>query len=232
MADLLDFESPALLTTLPERLADRLRAAAVTVEYADGETIHSRGDHKPGLSIVREGAVRFAIPGADGSYLTTTILGSGQTFGEATLFAHLPRAYDAISVGRTKVDQIAKPRFDRIFNEEPDLARLLLANTTQRLYAVLGFLDDTRRLPLPVRTAKLIASMAKTAKHHAEVECSQSDLAFTLGVSRVSVGKTLSGLQHEGLISCGYGKIGIIDLAALDEWIAARSPYQPLERGD
>lgn len=228
MADLLDFGAQPLLSLMPEHLSAKLTAAAAVVDYADGETIHSRGDVKPGLSIVRSGAVRFASPGEDGSYVTTSVLGRGHSFGEATLFAHLPRAYDAIAVGETVIEQIPKARFDRIFNEEPELARLLLEATTQRLYSVLEFMDDLRRLPLAVSAAKMIAGMARSAKHVGEIECNQSDLAFTLGVSRVSIGKVLSGLQDEGLIVLGYGRIGVPDSMALDQWIASRSPLRPL----
>ena len=232
MADLHDFNSLPMMSLLPDRLAARLREVAVAARFGDGETIHSRGDVKPGLSIIASGAVRFAIPGADGSYVTTSVLGEGHCFGEATLFAHLPRTHDAIAVGETVIEQIAKPRFDRIFDEEPTLSRLMLEATTQRLYSVLDFMDDLRRLPLPVRAAKLIASMARSAKHADEVECNQTDLAFTLGVSRVSIGKTLSRLQDEGIIRLGYGRISVPDRGALETWIAAHAPIQPLLRSE
>ncbi|MEO1136602.1 MAG: Crp/Fnr family transcriptional regulator [Pseudomonadota bacterium] len=228
MADLLDFGGRPLMALLPERLRLRMTDAASTIRYASGETIHSRGDAKPGLSIVREGSVRFAIPGADGSYITSSILGPGQCFGEATLFAQLPRTHDAIAVEATAIDQITKSRFDRIFDEEPELARLFLEATTQRLYSVLDFMDDIRRLPLPLQTAKLIAAMARSAKQSRGVECNQSDLAFTLGVSRVSVGKALGRLQDEGVIQLGYGRIEIPDRILLEQWIADRSPLAPL----
>lgn len=228
MADLLDFGSTPFMSLLPETLAARLRAEASAFDYDDGETIHSRGDAKPGLSIIRSGAVRFANPGEDGSSITTSILGQGHCFGEATLFAGLPRAYNAIAVGETVIEQIAKTRFDRIFNEEPELARTFVIAITQRLYVALDFLDDVRRLPLDVRTAKLIWSMARSAKHKGGVECSQSDLAFTLGVSRVSMGKALARLQDQGLITLGYGRIGVPDLNRLASWIAERTPFLPL----
>ncbi|WP_428409742.1 Crp/Fnr family transcriptional regulator [Hyphococcus sp.] len=232
MADLLDFGTKPLAALLPEAIAARLSAAASVIEYDDGETIHSRGDVKPGLSIIRSGAVRFAIPGADGTYSTTSILGRGHCFGEATLFAGLPRAYDAIAIGKTVIEQIAKPRFDRIFDEEPALARALVIAMTIRLYSVLDFLDDVRRLPLDVRTAKVIATMASSSKQKKEIECSQTDLAFTLGVSRVSIGKALARLQDEGLIELGYGRIGVPDRKRLNAWVAARLPVEPLLRGD
>lgn len=228
MADLLDFGGQPLMALLPEQLRRRLAEAATVVDYGDGEIIHSRGDAKPGLSIVRSGSVRFAIPGVDGSYVTSSVLGPGHCFGEATLFAKLPRTHDAIAVKRTSIDQISRLRFDRIFDEEPDLARVMLEATTQRLYSVLDFMDDLRRLPLPLRTAKLIATMAGSAKQETEVECSQCDLAFTLGVSRVSVGKALGRLQDEGVIQLGYGRIEIPDRVRLEQWIADRSPLAPL----
>ncbi|WP_375207541.1 Crp/Fnr family transcriptional regulator [Hyphococcus sp.] len=232
MADLLDFGSGPLVDLLPETLAARLSAAASVIDYDHGETIHSRGDAKPGLSVIRSGAVRFATPGVDGSYVTTSILGPGHCFGESTLFARLPRAYDAIAEGKTVIEQISKPRFDRIFDEEPALARALVIAMTQRLYSVLDFLEDMRRLPIDVRAAKLIAGMARSAKHADEIECNQADLAFTLGVSRVSVGKALSRLQEEGLIALGYGRIGVKDRKRLSEWIAERLPVEPLTRGE
>lgn len=219
-----------MLSLLPEPLAARLRAAGVAAIYGDGETIHSRGDARPGLSIVRSGAVRFAIPGVDGSYISTSVLGPGHCFGEATLFAGLPRTHDAVAVGETVIDQIPKSRFDRLLDDEPLLARKFLEMTTERLYAVLDLLDDLRRLPLPVRAAKLIAGMARSARRAGEVECNQADLAFTLGVSRVSIGKALALLAGEGLITLGYGRIGVADRQRLLHWIADRSPIQPLPK--
>ncbi len=228
MTDLLDFGGAALAPMLPAGLRRRLGEAAAAVRYGDGETIHSRGDNKPGLSIIRTGAVRFANPGADGSYVTTSILGPGHCFGEATLFAHLPRAYDAVAVGETVIEQLSKTRFDAIFDEEPSLARIMLVAMTQRLYSVLEFLDDQRRLPLKLRIAKIIISMARSAKSAHVIECNQSDLAFTLGVSRVSAGKALSQLQDSGFLRLGYGKIEITDPAGLNDWLAGHAVLAPL----
>ncbi len=228
MADLLDFGGAALGSMLPSALRQRLSEASTHVRYGDGETIHSRGDAKPGLSIVRSGAVRFAIPGEDGSWVTTSILGPEHCFGEATLFAGLSRTYDAIAVGETVIEQLTKRRFDAIFDEEPALARTMLEATTQRLYASLGFLDDQRRLPLKLRMAKIIVSMARSAKRVNVVECNQSDFAFTLGVSRVSAGKTLGELQEAGFIRLGYGQIDIVDAASMNAWIAKNDPLAPL----
>ncbi|MEO1240379.1 MAG: Crp/Fnr family transcriptional regulator [Pseudomonadota bacterium] len=223
MPDLLDFGGAPLMEFASGRLRRGIRAAATAVRYQDGAVLHAHGDDKPGLSIVRSGAVRFGLVDADGTYIATSLLGAGHCFGEATLFAGRARTHDAVAVGETIIEQIDKARFDRLLDQEPDLARALLKATTRRLYSALDFMDDLRRLPLPVRTAKLVALMANSAEQDGSVACNQADLAFTLGVSRVSVGKALGDLQKEGILKLGYGKIDIPSRARLHEWIADRS---------
>jgi CRP-like cAMP-binding protein len=223
MADLLTLGDPPLMDLLPERLQARLIEAGVQKRFPHGALIHGRGDKKPGLSIIRDGAVRFGKVTRGGGQTTVTLLGPGHTFGEATLFAGMDRAYDAVAVGDTTVAQIGKTKIERILDEEPALARIFLVAMTRRLYSALGFLDDLRTLPLTVRTAKLIANMTVSAKDRSKTECRQSDLAFTLGVSRVSIGKALGTLQREGLIELGYGYVVVPSAASLIDWIDARS---------
>lgn len=223
MPDLLTLGDEPVAALLPPEIAANLAAAGTRMRYPDGRLIHGRGDDKPGFSIVVEGAVRFVKRLSDGGALTNSVLGPGHSFGEATIFAGTGRAYDAVAVGETIVDQIPKAAFERSLAEEPALARAMLVSTTRRLYAVLAFLDDLRSLPLETRAAKLINGMAASAKDPMRVECRQSDLAFTLGVSRVSIGKALGSLKDAGLIELGYGEIRIPDRAALERWITARA---------
>ena len=219
MPDLLDFGGVPLMEFASERLRVKIRAAATAVKYCDGALLHVHGDAKPGLSIVKTGAVRFGLVDANGTYIVTSVLGAGHCFGEATLFAGRARTHDATAVGETIIDQIDKARVDKLLDREPELARALLVATTRRLYSALDFMDDLRRLPLPVRTAKLIASMVRSAQQDGYVECNQADLAFTLGVSRVSIGKVLGDLQQAGLLKLGYGQIEIPNRARLYDWI-------------
>ncbi|MEO1251096.1 MAG: Crp/Fnr family transcriptional regulator [Pseudomonadota bacterium] len=219
MPNLLTVGDQPLMSLTPPALATRLLRAGSDVDFQDGALIHSRGDENRGLSIIREGAVRFDKFLANGDCVTVSVLGPGHSFGEATLFAGMGRAYDASAVGETVICQISSARIERLIAEEPALAQVLLIATTRRLYSALGFLDDLRSLTLPQRTAKLLHSMAQSSGDPHSVACRQSDLAFTLGVSRVSIGKALSGLQRSKLIRLGYGRIDIPDPSALERWI-------------
>ncbi|MEM9624399.1 MAG: cyclic nucleotide-binding domain-containing protein, partial [Pseudomonadota bacterium] len=156
MRDILEAHSPLLQDLLPSRLLRQLQQIARTISYRDGQIIHSRGDAKPGLSMVRQGLVQVGNFGSDGSYITTSTLGPGQCFGEFTLFAGLPRTHSITARGDCEVDQIPGPAFMRLFNREPELARAMLTISLIRTHGLLEFLDDLRRLPLLVRVAKVL----------------------------------------------------------------------------
>jgi CRP/FNR family cyclic AMP-dependent transcriptional regulator len=228
MADLLFSDAPGIVELMPEALARRVRAAARPTRYRDGQLIHARGDLQRGLSIVRSGAVRFGNAGDDGSYVTTTVMGPGQSFGEFTLFGDLPRTHDATAVGVTVIDSLDHVRVNRLLVEAPELWRILLVATTKRLHDALELLDDFRRLPLPALAAKLLLTLPPSKQDPAAVACNQADLAFSLGVSRVSIGKALAHLQKEKLLVLGYRTIRIRDRAALKRWLAKQRVLSPV----
>lgn len=224
MRDLLSAQSPTLQSLISADLDAKLTRAAKTTAYTDGQMIHSRGDSAPGLSIVRSGAVKVGNVGRDGSYLTTSILGVGQCFGEFTLLAGLPRTHDATSVSATVVDQVSGKSFMRLFEAEVELSRALLTIALRRTHGLLEFIDDMRRLALPVRIAKFLLHNSTTT----ELEVRQEELAFTFGVSRVSMGKVLKQLERAGLIKRGYGRIEILDRTLLAAWVEDRLVVTPL----
>ena len=202
----------------------QLSRVARLAHYADGQTIHMRGDVKPGLSIVRMGAVRIGNPGLNGAYVTASIMKPGEVFGEASLFADLPRTHEAIAIGPTEIEQIDRASFFSVLERSPELAHEMLRIVTSRLYNVLDALDDLQRLPASVRVSKLLLS----EEEQGEVHHSHSSLADLLGLSRVSVGNALGELRALGLVVPGYGRI-TINKAGLCEYVATRQMIPPLK---
>lgn len=228
MLNPLEYAAPALMDLMPARMQDKLHALAVKVTYEPDQIIHSRGDNKPGVSIVRKGAARVGTIGADGSFHTISVLGPGQCLGEQTLFANLPRTHDVSAVGKTEIDQIPGSAFLNLFDQEPELARALLINSLTRSHVLLERLDDMRRLSLPVRTAKYLLSLSMSSVDPAKLVCTQTELADALGVSRVSLGKALGKLERRGLIRSGYGEIDLPDPNSLSRWIDSHRQTEAL----
>ncbi|MDB5706295.1 MAG: Transcriptional regulator, Crp/Fnr family [Sphingomonas bacterium] len=224
MAEQLFLDAPSLGSLLPSELFARLRAAGTSIVYQDKALIQARGDARPGLSIIREGAVQIGNPGLDGSFVVTSILGPGHCFGEMTLFGDLPRTHDAVAKGATVIDHVSPAAYERFAEANPALTRAMLGMMARRLYATLEFADDLRRLPLKVQLAKLLLSMVREGRARATHE----ELGARFGVSRVAIGTALGVLESEGLVKRSYGGIEVPDRAALQRWIEHRTMLAPV----
>lgn len=219
MLNLLKIGTPTFQELLPEAVLDELLSASVLMKYTDGQLIHTRGTLKPGLSIVYKGAAHVGVNGIDGKFVMVAALGPGECFGEFTLFTELPRTHDISSIGESEVYQLSKTKFDRLFEREPSISRALLKTTLIRTHILLEMLDAIRRLPLLERTAKILLSMSFLLGDSNVLQGRQDELALTLGVTRVSLGKALRELDRLGFINVGYGKITIPNQTALMQWV-------------
>ena len=206
----------SLVDLLPADLLEKLRTAGQVKDFTDRQMIHAQADNSIGLSIILEGRVRFGHYTEQGTFYLTGILGPGHCYGEVTLFADRLRAYQAEAFGQTHVLMIGRNAFNALYDEEPSFARAVTQTITQRLYESLDFADDLRRLTIEQRIARLLLRTARLGGlDDGVLPLRQTDLAFSLGISRVSVGKALDTLQQRKVISLGYGSIRIADATRL-----------------
>ena len=159
MTDLLQMNSPPIWHFFDDALADRIRTASHVNSYAEGQLIQSRGDQNPSFSIVKSGSAHAGIFGEDGQFVMTTILRPGQTFGEFTLFADLPRTHDITAFDRTEIYDLPETKFFALYDEEPAFGRALFSSHLKRTHSLLELLDAMRRLPLRERTAKVLLNL-------------------------------------------------------------------------
>ena len=221
--------SAALFDVLSDDLIDSIKSIAALNRYTAGQLIHSRGDNAPGLSIVKTGTVNIGVYGVDGTFVMASVLGPGEAFGEFTMFTDLPRTHDVSAMVDCEVYQIKGNRFLALCDKEPRLVNALLKSTLIRTHMLLELLDAMRRLPVLERTAKTILSMSYTSGSRNELVCRQNDLALSIGVSRVTLGKVLKKLEAEHLIKLGYAKIQLPDRSRLEAWLESRNTT-PLKR--
>lgn len=196
-------------------------------EYQDNETIHSRGDQLAGLSIVYSGQVKVGNYGLDGHYQLTTILEKGETFGEFTLYANLPRTHNAEAIGKTQVIQMSVSQYNAFIKEYPIAEKMLLSSLANKLHQALENLDDVLRLPTHTRLAKILFKLSKTQQTNT-IKVKQNQCAQLLGVTVLSAHKALKKLQKEQLICTAYGVIHIENIDTLQEWLLQRSSILPV----
>jgi len=93
--------------------------------------------------------------------------------------------------------------------------RFILYSVCQQLRLTQRALHEERMLPLGQRIARRLLDLGELDN---KITSSQAVIADFLGVSRVSVGKTLKEFQLLGFIEIGYGSITILNADALRDY--------------
>lgn len=223
MYDLSQFQATPFIDLLSPACARRLREEGHLRRFSNGQYVHSRGDDLPGISIIEDGAAQAGIYGADGSFILTSYIGRGHTFGDLTVFNNLPRTHDISAVGPTTILEIPDARFRALCEDDPSYLQALLQTTLMRSHLLLEMLHALRSLPLLQRTAKFLLILAPGDPEAPTLRFRQSDLASTLGISRATMNQALSKLEALDLIDRGYGSVKILDRMALAAWLDAHA---------
>lgn len=204
---------------LTEPLFELVRGVAVKRSYEDGELIQIRGDKTRGLVIIENGNALGGNTGKDGSFISHYRFEPGDTFGEFTVFAGLPRTHDLIAVGDVEIDYVSDKQLKRLCAEYSDIPMCFLQAVTLRLHYAMEALDDAMRLPVTVRTAKLLKHLSNQSNKTLVISVKHVELADALGVTRVAIGNALKVLKDERLVRQGHSQIEICDRQRLDLWI-------------
>jgi CRP/FNR family cyclic AMP-dependent transcriptional regulator len=173
------------------------------------------------------GQVKVGNYGVDGNYQLTTVLERGDTFGEFTLYASLARTHHAQAMSDCTVLQINESRFRKLEAAHPEVVVFLTRNLAIKLHATLERLDDILRLPIHVQLAKLIYQTS-AAQHTTAVQLRQSDYAERLGVTVLTAHNALNKLVSLSLIRKQYGKVEIVDVTAMSEWLNDNTSLLPV----
>jgi CRP-like cAMP-binding protein len=211
--------SPADLKQLAGRLAER--------SYADQQTIFLRGDGGSSLLAVIEGKVRVSLTSAEGKEVVLALLGPGQILGELSLLDGTARSADATAVGRCRLLALDRRDLIRVLQESPGALIGLCQVLCERIRTTTDRLEGAMLLPLSVRLARLVLSLA-AAEGRAQpggdlrlTAPSQGDLGRLVGASRQKVNLHLRRWTADGLLGRDGVALVICDRDRLADIAAA-----------
>jgi CRP-like cAMP-binding protein len=199
-----------------EKLANRR-------DYKDGELVHARGDFKPSLDVIVSGAVKLTRLRHDGSISFVTTMGPGYHFADVNLMAGTPRTHTVYAVRPTAIDHYDRAAFDTLL-ENHDVLLALYRLTGIRLGAAISMVDDLRTLSRDAHLGKLLMTLSRGDKCDGKIEVVQEDLAAILGVSVMTLAKSIGRLKRDGLIETGYRQVRVTNRDRLRQWLAKQEP--------
>jgi CRP/FNR family transcriptional regulator, cyclic AMP receptor protein len=208
---------------LPAEVQEKLTASAYKKKFTDGQIVQHRGDDADGFWIILQGQVKLGHYLKNGEMQVLVILGEKDSFGELACLGRFSRVVDAEAVGATEMLWITEQKFSQTLLSSPNLNREILAVLAQQLQEALDNLLVYRKLPAGLRLVRMLLLLCDGLHPPVNLALRQQEMAELVGVSRVSISKTLALLESEMLLERGYGRIIISDPIALKRWMVNKT---------
>lgn len=204
-----------LFSALDQDVREELRGGAPLRKFATGQLIQQRGDDADGFWLIESGSVAVGQFLPDGEFRGVALLGPGDSYGELALFSGRPRVVDAVARKATEARFVRGAAFEAALAENPVAMRQLLGAISRQLQELLDIVAGIRRGTAASRIAGMLVNLAGGVEGPIMLSVTQQELAELLGLTRATVNSALGDLARGGLIERGYGKLTVLDPAAL-----------------
>lgn len=181
--------------------------------FSKGEIIYRQGDYAGTFCYLKKGRVSVFMTSIDGMEKTLNTASKGELLGEGAFFDKKPRVSSARAVTNCEVVMIDEQTLTNLFAKHPKLAFELLEILSNRIRLLSSQLDSMTFLQADARIARLLLQSEKDG----HVSLTHEEIASAVGVSRVTVSKTLGKFCANGDISTAYRKVIIKNRNRLEE---------------
>jgi CRP/FNR family cyclic AMP-dependent transcriptional regulator len=183
---------------------ESLAAKAVIRTYAKNTVVINEGDQADSLYIIDSGRVKVYCSERTGKEFIMNVLGSGEHFGELALLDDNRRSASVRTLEKSNFCIIYKDDFNKVLDEQPNIARTLIRNLTRR---VRKLTQDVKLLALQDVYGRVASVLNDLASPRDEVtsiipdKLTQQDIADRVGASREMVARILKDLTAGDYIS-------------------------------
>ena len=194
-----------------------------------GQVLFRRGTPSTGFYMVREGRMQLSVSNSEGVVKVIEILSPGSAFGHAVMFLREPYPVDATALADTGLVFVPATAVDRLLDEDPAMARIMLASMAKRLQSKI---QDIAMLSLQSATQRIIAYVLGAANTghgppspaaSIELPALKQVLASRLGMTPETFSRAMRTLTGAGLVRVDGSVVRIPDIAALDAYARSQS---------
>lgn len=217
----------AVLVNLPlfQQLSDGeigdLAAGAREIKLGKGQLLFQKGTHLDGFYVVVQGQIKLAFSSPQGNEKVVSIVGPGQSFGEAVMFMEKPTPVLAQALEDSLLVFIAKRGIFSAIDRDPAFARRMLAGLSMRLH---GLIQDVEDYSLHSSTQRVIGfllqltSAPRGGRIEFELPASKHVIASRLSLTPETLSRILHHLSDSGLIAVKGRRITVSDVARLKQF--------------
>lgn len=187
----------------PQEL-EMLEASSVLRSYPKNTVIINENDHADSLYIIESGRVKVYCSDKNGKEFIMNTLAQEDHFGELALLDDDKRSASVRTMEKSNFCIIYKEDFNRILEQQPNIAKTLIRNLTRR---VRKLTRDVKALALQDvygRVTNVLTTLAQPREDETSIipeKLTQQDIADRVGASREMVARILKDLTIGEYIS-------------------------------
>lgn len=203
--------SMPFFSALPARVNAALRERARAVSLTPLANLLQPGDAVSGAYFVAEGSIRIFYLDGEGreGTLYRILPGESCIFALNCVFSDMPYpVWAQAEEGGVTLVVVEGATARDLATSDGAFMRAMFDQVSRRLYGLLALLEQSIRLPLEARLARLLLDLAGP---NDSIRASQERIASHLGTSREVVSRLLRGLSGHKLLQSTYGEIHILD---------------------
>ena len=198
-----------------------LAAGTREVGLNKGQILFQKGSLLDGFYVVVHGQIKLAFSSPQGHEKVVSIVGPGQSFGEAVMFMERPCPVFTQALEDTRLLYIAKQGIFAAIEHDSAFARRMLAGLSMRLH---GLIRDVEDYSLHTSTQRVIGFLLQLAGTPAsgpvafELPASKHVIASRLNLTPETLSRILHSLSESGQIAVKGRRITVLDMARLRQF--------------
>lgn len=199
---------PSALKTLPlfsgfsESELEGIGALAASRVVPKNHVIFNNGDEADALYILASGRVKVFKINDLGREAILAVLGSGDFFGEMSLFDDQPRSASVQSLEACSLILLPKQAFLDLLRQNLDSAMVVIKALISRLRAADDKIEELALVDVYGRVARLLVQRCRMVGDEFVISPppQKTDIARSVGASRETVSRIMSDLERRGAI--------------------------------
>jgi len=180
---------------------------------AQQQQLFARGDLFCGIYVVLDGQLLISGLHPSGNEALLTLVTPGVWFGEIAWFDQKQRTHDAIALQDLQLWQLTPAALQQLVAADPLWWQRLGQLLTGKLRQLFVELEDRALLSAQQRLARWLCQLSQGGQF--QIPLQQEQLGQLLSLSRQTTNLMLRQLVSAGCIETRYGKVVVLDRAAL-----------------
>lgn len=206
-------------TGIPTQLFETFKTKPAQV-FKKNQTIYRQGEIAKSFYYLKSGEVQIFVNSSDGLEKILITYNKETVFGEASFFDGFPRMSSAKTLLDSDIIIIDKADIMLYFQRNPFLALNLIELLSQKIRILSNEIDNISFLSAEKRIAQYLFNI--NLQPNCSIDCTHEDIGKAVGVSRVTVSRTLIKFSQYGWIDTKYKKILLLNKDALSEFLNQR----------